>query len=50
MPSPVLTTTTPAQAGAGQAIPPPALSQPKKRPHPFWLGGVAATIAASITQ
>lgn len=22
----------------------------KKKPHPFWLGGVAATIAASITQ
>ncbi|KAG5729600.1 hypothetical protein E4T56_gene4150 [Termitomyces sp. T112] len=25
-------------------------SVPKKKPHPFWLGGVAATIAASITH
>ncbi|KAF8823620.1 hypothetical protein HHX47_DHR9000144 [Lentinula edodes] len=27
-------------------MPPP----PKKKPYPFWLGGVAATIAASITH
>ncbi|ELU45262.1 hypothetical protein AG1IA_00713 [Rhizoctonia solani AG-1 IA] len=25
-------------------------TMPKKRPYPFWLGGVAASIAASITQ
>ncbi|KAG8753151.1 hypothetical protein FRC14_006375 [Serendipita sp. 396] len=31
----------------------PALVPPKKKkkePYPFWLGGVAASIAASITQ
>jgi dicarboxylate transporter 10 len=27
-----------------------AVSKPKKKPYPFWLGGVAATIAASITH
>ncbi|KAH9173820.1 dicarboxylic acid transporter [Lactarius sanguifluus] len=26
------------------------VSKPKKQPYPFWLGGVAATIAASITH
>ncbi|KAI0916495.1 hypothetical protein AcV5_002973 [Taiwanofungus camphoratus] len=31
--------------------PPPDLAPPKKKqPYPFWLGGVAATIAASITH
>ncbi|KAI0954193.1 hypothetical protein AcV7_007492 [Taiwanofungus camphoratus] len=31
--------------------PPPDLAPPKrKQPYPFWLGGVAATIAASITH
>ncbi|GBE84133.1 Mitochondrial dicarboxylate transporter [Sparassis crispa] len=31
--------------------PPPTVVQPKKKaPYPFWLGGVAATIAASITH
>ncbi|KAG8796551.1 Mitochondrial dicarboxylate transporter [Ceratobasidium sp. 428] len=31
---------------------PPAVevSKPKKKPYPFWLGGVAASIAASITH
>lgn len=29
---------------------PAALAPPKKKPYPFWLGGVAATIAASITH
>jgi len=28
----------------------PAKPTPKKAPYPFWLGGVAATIAASITH
>ena len=42
-------TITPTQAGAGQATS-SALSPKTKKPHPFWLGGVAATIAASITQ
>ncbi|KDQ55413.1 hypothetical protein JAAARDRAFT_37436 [Jaapia argillacea MUCL 33604] len=28
----------------------PAIAKPKKQPYPFWLGGVAATIAASITH
>jgi len=55
MSSPILTESSPAQAGTGQAIPPPSSPaatspQKKKKPHPFWLGGVAATIAASITQ
>jgi len=27
-----------------------AINAPKKAPYPFWLGGVAATIAASITH
>ncbi|KAN0126002.1 Mitochondrial carrier domain containing protein [Russula decolorans] len=26
------------------------IAKPKKQPYPFWLGGVAATIAASITH
>ncbi|TFK47395.1 dicarboxylic acid transporter [Heliocybe sulcata] len=29
---------------------PAARPMPKKQPYPFWLGGVAATIAASITH
>jgi len=29
---------------------PPAIAKPKKQPYPFYLGGVAATIAASITH
>jgi len=37
--SPVVTSTVAALA-----------APPKKRPYPFWLGGVAATIAASITH
>lgn len=28
----------------------PVLSKPKPKPYPFWLGGVAASIAASITH
>lgn len=28
----------------------PSVGAPKKQPYPFWLGGVAATIAASITH
>ncbi|KAG0693296.1 mitochondrial carrier domain-containing protein [Suillus ampliporus] len=30
--------------------PPLAVSKPKKQPYPFYLGGLAATIAASITH
>lgn len=36
-------------AGPPAPIPAPSLT-PKKKPYPFWLGGVAATIAASITH
>lgn len=38
---------TPSSAPATLTPPPAPL---KKQPYPFWLGGVAATIAASITQ
>jgi len=32
-------------------VPPASVSvPPKKKPYPFWLGGVAATIAASVTH
>jgi dicarboxylate transporter 10 len=39
---------------SAQAAAPPSLplvaSKPKKQPYPFYLGGLAATIAASITH
>jgi len=42
---------TPLIAGAVPPTPAPSTSAvPKKKPYPFWLGGVAATIAASITH
>lgn len=31
-------------------IPPSSAPTPKPKPYPFWLGGVAASIAASITH
>ncbi|CCM05296.1 uncharacterized protein FIBRA_07510 [Fibroporia radiculosa] len=38
-------------AAALPVQPPPDVAPPKKKqPYPFWLGGVAATIAASITH
>ncbi|EMD32359.1 hypothetical protein CERSUDRAFT_88006 [Gelatoporia subvermispora B] len=38
-------------AAALPVTPPPDVAPPpKKQPYPFWLGGVAATIAASITH
>ncbi|KAG5636608.1 hypothetical protein H0H81_007433 [Sphagnurus paluster] len=40
--------TTPAAAAVPALTPAPAA--PAKKPYPFWLGGVAATIAASITH
>ncbi|PPQ88823.1 hypothetical protein CVT25_009309 [Psilocybe cyanescens] len=40
-------TTTPLPIEANAALKP---APPKKQPYPFWLGGVAATIAASITH
>ncbi|KAH7880177.1 mitochondrial carrier domain-containing protein [Lentinula edodes] len=46
-------TSTPDPSNAvnpGMATPPPTTTTPKKKPYPFWLGGVAATIAASITH
>ncbi|GAW02652.1 dicarboxylic acid transporter [Lentinula edodes] len=46
-------TSTPDPSNAvnpGMGIPPPTTTTPKKKPYPFWLGGVAATIAASITH
>ncbi|KAF9449858.1 mitochondrial carrier [Macrolepiota fuliginosa MF-IS2] len=47
-------TQTPPIAGAVPPTPVPPTSAvaaaPKKKPHPFWLGGVAATIAASVTH
>ncbi|KZT25560.1 dicarboxylic acid transporter [Neolentinus lepideus HHB14362 ss-1] len=45
---------TPIEAASTKPIPEVATSAavtaPKKQPYPFWLGGVAATIAASITH
>ncbi|KAJ3575414.1 hypothetical protein NP233_g1118 [Leucocoprinus birnbaumii] len=41
----------PAAAVSPATVPPKSdLAVPKKKPYPFWLGGVAATIAASITH
>ncbi|KAA1477808.1 dicarboxylic acid transporter [Dentipellis sp. KUC8613] len=37
-------------AALAAAPPAPIVASPKKQPYPFWLGGVAATIAASITH
>jgi dicarboxylate transporter 10 len=39
-----------APAAAPAAPPPLVASKPKKQPYPFYLGGLAATIAASITH
>ncbi|TFY71346.1 hypothetical protein EVG20_g1651 [Dentipellis fragilis] len=38
------------EAALAAAPPAPIIAKPKKQPYPFWLGGVAATIAASITH
>ncbi|TFK67787.1 mitochondrial carrier [Pluteus cervinus] len=40
----------PATPAPASPAPPVAAAAPKKKPYPFWLGGVAATIAASITH
>ncbi|KAF5353666.1 hypothetical protein D9758_008647 [Tetrapyrgos nigripes] len=42
-------TSTPVKV-AEPMIPPSSAIPPKKKPYPMWLGGIAATIAASITH
>ncbi|KDQ08046.1 hypothetical protein BOTBODRAFT_59592 [Botryobasidium botryosum FD-172 SS1] len=51
MAAPVATPKSPVIADAGvPAAITPVKPNPKKKPYPFWLGGVAASIAASITH
>ncbi|KAK7442723.1 hypothetical protein VKT23_015970 [Stygiomarasmius scandens] len=46
-----MSTSTPTPIKVAEPIvPPPVNPQIKKKPYPVWLGGVAATIAASITH
>ncbi|KAI0071211.1 hypothetical protein K474DRAFT_660781 [Panus rudis PR-1116 ss-1] len=54
MSSKAITGTTGSDLPPGAAVPletaPAVKVSKKKEPYPFWLGGVAATIAASITH